>query len=219
MVSFPLVISFSLGIILGTGISFLILFFSNIRSFFKKKKVAEFALTGIILITAALIILYYVYPGNPLFLRIRNIFEGTDTSFKGRSFDSFRLALQVAREKSIYFGIGPGQLKLIGEQIWNTFYNTVFDANKIAIPNAVAETFAIFGITGLLVRFGLEWHFFFLTKTYSNYYRLGLFIFIFIYQFTGSYIFNIAEYVIWTLAFNNVFREFDKTSIRENRSQ
>jgi hypothetical protein len=219
MVSFPLVISFSLGIILGTGISFLILFFSNIRSFLKKKKVAELALTGIILITAVLIILYYIYPGNPLFLRIRNIFEGTDTSFKGRSFDSFRLALQVAREKSIYFGIGPGQLKLIGEQIWNTFYNTVFDANKIAIPNAVAETFAIFGITGLLVRFGLELYFFFLTKTYSNYYRLGLFIFIFIYQFTGSYIFNIAEYVIWTLAFNNVFREFDKTSIRENRSQ
>ena len=37
MVSFPLVISFSLGAILGIAISFGILFFSNIRSFFMKK--------------------------------------------------------------------------------------------------------------------------------------------------------------------------------------
>jgi hypothetical protein len=35
----------------------------------------------------------------------------------------------------------------------------------------------------------------------------------FIYQFTGSYIYNIAEYAIWLLAFNNVFEEFDKPKI------
>ncbi len=93
--------------------------------------------------------------------------------------------------------MGLGQLKLLGVEIWNKFYNTVFDTNQITIPNAVAETFAIYGIAGLLIRFGLEWYFFFRTKPYTNYYRLGLFIFIFIYQFTGSFLFNIAEYVIW----------------------
>ena len=74
MVTFPLVISFSLGVILGTAISFLILFFSNIRSFLKKKRVTEYLLVTLLLITAATISLYYIYPGNPLFLRIKNIF-------------------------------------------------------------------------------------------------------------------------------------------------
>ncbi|MBC7536218.1 MAG: hypothetical protein H7258_11050, partial [Ferruginibacter sp.] len=50
---------------------------------------------------------------------------------------------------------------------------------------------------------------FFYTKVWTNYFRLLLFIFIFIYQFTGSFVTNIAEYVIWILAFTNVFVEFD----------
>jgi hypothetical protein len=45
---------------------------------------------------------------------------------------------------------------------------------------------------------------------WRNYYRLLLFTFIFIYQFTGSFITNVAEYVIWIMAFTPVFREFDK---------
>jgi hypothetical protein len=216
MVTFPLIISFSLGAILGTAISFGILFFSNIRSFLMRKKVAEYALLTLLLLTMFIIILYYTYPENPLFVRIKNIFEGNDTSFKGRSNDSFRLALSVAREKSIYFGVGLGQVKLLGAEIWNAFYDTVFNINEITIPNAVAETFAIYGLTGLLIRFSLEWVFFFRTKTYTNYYRLGLFIFMFIYQFTGSYFFNIAEYTIWALAFSHVFEEFDKKNILKN---
>jgi hypothetical protein len=213
MVSFPLIISFSLGAILGIAISFGILFFPDIRSYLLKKNVAVYALTVGLFLIAVFVILYYVYPNNPLYLRIRNIFSGKDTSFKGRASDSFKLAWSVAQEKSIYFGIGLGQLKLIGVQIWNDFYNTVFNVNAITIPNAVAETFAIYGIAGLIIRFSFEWYFFFRTKTYSNYYRLGLFIFIFIYQFTGSYFFNIAEYMIWTLAFSQVFEEFNRKNI------
>jgi len=213
MVSFPLIISFSLGAIMGIAISFGILFFPDIRSFFMKKNVAVYAFTAGLIIIAAAVIVYYLYPDNPLYVRIRNIFIGKDTSFKGRSSDAFKLAWSVAQEKSIYFGIGLGQLKLIGVQIWNDFYNTVFNVNSITIPNAVAETFAIYGIAGLIIRFSLEWYFFFRTKTYSNYYRLGLFIFIFIYQFTGSYFFNIAEYVIWTFAFSQVFEEFNRKNI------
>jgi len=213
MVSFPLIISFSLGAILGITFSFVILFFPDIRSFFMKKNVAVYTLTAGLFITAAFIVLYYIYPNNPLYLRIRNIFSGRDSSFKGRASDSFQLAWSVAKEKSIYFGIGLGQLKLIGVKIWNDFYNTIFNINSIAIPNAVAETFAIYGIAGLIIRFSLEWYFFFRTKTYSNYYRLGLFIFIFIYQFTGSYFFNIAEYTIWALAFSQVFEEFNRKNI------
>ncbi|HVY75126.1 MAG TPA: hypothetical protein VG890_09865 [Puia sp.] len=219
MVTLPLLISFSLGVLLGITISFLLLFASNIRSFLMKRRVAEYVMLSLFVVVLVLIALFLFYPGNPLFLRIRNIFHGTDTSFKGRAFDSFSLALAVARVKNIFFGVGLGQLKVVGGEIWNTYYNTVFNVNQIAIPNAVAETFALFGIAGLLIRFSLEAYFFFRTKPYTNYYRFGLFIYIFIYQFTGSYLFNIAEYVIWALAFSRVFEEFDKSNLRKNPAQ
>lgn len=213
MASLPLILSFSMGAILGIAISFGILFFSNIRSFLMRKNVILFILAAAFLLTVAMIILYNVYPGNPLFLRLNNIFAGKDSSFKGRTYDSYVLALSVATKKSIYFGVGLGQVKLLGTEIWNTFYSTIVTINQISIPNAVAETFAIYGIAGLLIRFILEWYFFFRTRTYTNYYRLGLFIYIFIYQFTGSYFFNVAEYVIWALAFSRVFEEFDRKNI------
>jgi len=138
---------------------------------------------------------------------------GRDTSFKGRSFDSFHLAWILAKEKSIFFGIGLGQVKVLGQGLWDSYYRTVFSANEITIPNAVAETMAIFGITGLVIRFFIEGYLFYKTKVYTNYFRLGLFIYIFIYQFTGSFIFNIAEYVIWVMAFSSIFPEFNRKNI------
>lgn len=115
------------------------------------------------------------------------------------------------RKKVFFFGVGLGQIKLLGGDIWNAFYNNSFSVNEISIPNAVAETFALFGILGLILRFGIQLYFFIRTKPYTNYYRMGLFLYIFIYQFTGSYLFNIGEYVIWALAFSRVFAEFDKS--------
>ncbi len=219
MVTFPLIISFSLGALLGIAISFLILFLLHIKTFFMKKKVLEYTVATLFCVVLATVALLFLYPQNPLFLRINNIFEGTDTSSKGRLFDSFYLAIQVTREKSIYFGVGLGQLKLLGADLWNSFYNTVFNINEITIPNAVAETFAIYGIAGVLLRLSIEWYLFFKTKTYLNYYRLGLFVYIFIYQFTGSYFFNLAEYVIWILAFSNVFEEFSKRNLSKFTGQ
>ena len=219
LVSFPLVLSFSLGVILGMGISFFILFFIDIKSFFLKKNIADYSLittASVILVFGAL---YIFFPDNPLFLRVGNIFKGTDTSFNGRSFESFHLAWSVASQKSVFFGVGLGQIKLLGTEIWNTFYQTTFDVNSIAIPNAVAETFAIYGFTGLIIRFGIQVYFFFRTRPYNNYYRMALFLFIFIYQFTGSYLFNIAEYVIWALAFSQVFEEFDKKNMPKRITQ
>jgi len=214
MVTIPLILSFSLGVISGILISLCILFFANIRTFFLKKGVIEYTLITIFILIGTYTIFYFTYPGNPLFYRIHNIFEGKDTSFKGRSFDAYYLAWKVAQEKSIWFGVGLGQVKVLGAEIWNTFYNFIFPVNEITIPNAVAETMAIYGITGLIIRFAIEGYFFFYTKPYTNYFRLGLFIYIFIYQFTGSYFFNLAEYVIWILAFSQVFEEFNKKNIQ-----
>jgi len=59
------------------------------------------------------------------------------------------------------------------------------------------------------LRLIIEIALFFHTKVWRNYYRLLLFFFVFIYQFTGSFITNVAEYVIWILAFTNIFHQFD----------
>jgi hypothetical protein len=48
------------------------------------------------------------------------------------------------------------------------------------------------------------------TRVWQNHYQTVLFFYIFVYQFTGSFITNIAEYVIWVLAFSNVFKEMNQ---------
>ena len=144
--------------------------------------------------------------------RLANVLGGRDTSFKGRTYDAFYLGRKVAEMKSIFFGSGLGQTKVLGMELWKKYYANNFTINEVAIPNAMGETLAIFGLAGISIRLTLQVFFFFQTKVFSNYYRLVLFIFVFIYQFTGSFIYNVAEYVIWILAFTNVFEEFNKKS-------
>jgi hypothetical protein len=125
--------------------------------------------------------------------------------------DAFILAKQILIKGNEWWGVGLGQIKIIGADVIRDYY--LYGRNFIVrIPNAVAETFAIFGWIGVGLRIFIEIFFFFHTKVWRNYYRLWLFLFIFIYQFTGSFITNIAEYVIWILAFTNVFDQFNVTS-------
>ncbi|HET6766326.1 MAG TPA: hypothetical protein VFH08_02970, partial [Chitinophagaceae bacterium] len=108
---------------------------------------------------------------------------------------------------------------VLGLELWRTFYSYNFSINEVTIPCAMAETLAVFGIIGVCLRIGIQVFLFFRTKVYSNYYRLALFIFIFIYQFTGSYIMNIAEYAIWILAFHRgIFKEFEQINILGKKS-
>jgi hypothetical protein len=97
----------------------------------------------------------------------------------------------------------------------SSFYSYTTEVEIVRLSSTVAETFATFGLTGLFLRFGAEIYLFFKTRVYTNYYRLALFIFIFIYQFTGSYLMNIAEYVVWVLAFSTVLPEFNKVRVHE----
>jgi len=210
MITLPLLLSFSLGIMLGIPLALSVLFVLNLKIFFVNKRVAQYIFLFASLAIILLILLELLYPDNPLYTRINNLFEGKDSSFRGRTFDSYELAWTVASKKSILFGVGLGQVKVLGLELWRNFYLYNFSINEIAIPCAVAETLAVFGLVGVCLRIGLQIFLFFRTKVYTNYYRLALFIFIFIYQFTGSYIYNIAEYALWVLAFTPVFEEFNK---------
>ena len=214
LVTIPLVLSLSFGVILGLAIALVLLFCSDIRLMSLHPRFPNYLIMGILLLMIILFFAIQFYPDNIIFIRIENIFIGKDTSFSGRTFDSLYLGWKLAAQKSILFGGGAGQIKVIGLDLFNQFYLNQFTPEQLAIPNSIGDTLAQYGLIGVMLKLGLELYFFFRTKVYTNYYRLVLFLFIFIYQFTGSFITNIAEYTIWLLAFYPpLFPEFNKIRI------
>ncbi len=216
LVLIPLGLSFSLGVIMGLVLSMILVIMLYSHSLFKNRRIAFIGLFGIIIIVAGFVVLYKYFPDNALITRIKNIPTGKDTSARGRTYEAFEIAYLIAKEKSIWFGVGLGQIKDIGRGIISAYYQYMNMPETVRIPNAVAETFAIYGIIGLIIRFWLIIYLYFKTKVNTNYFRLSLFVFVFIYQFTGSYLFNIAEYVIWILAFSQILPQFNRKDILPN---
>jgi hypothetical protein len=208
MIFLPLVLSFSFGVIAALLFSGLVTFIFHSRPLLRKRRVFNglFFLGGFsVLLTG---VVYFFFRNSFFVLRLVNIFSGRDSSGKGRTSDAFFLANKLLEKKDEYWGVGFGQIKIIGEDVIRHYY--MYGENFVAtIPNAVAETYTILGWTGVSLRMMLEIFFFFQTRVWANYYRLWLFLFIFVFQFAGSFITNVAEYVIWILAFTNVFAQFD----------
>jgi hypothetical protein len=206
----PLMLSLSFGVIGATAISIIIYAVLNIRPIFRRRRSLRlFSIcAGLLVIAVALI---WLIPGNPLLVRINNVLSGDDSSANGRTFDSFRMAWLIAREKNEWFGCGLGQVKVLTQEIVRTHFQYWGNFPRYDIPNAMGETLAIFGITGVIVRLGLQVWLFLRTRVYDNHYRMLLFLFMFIYQFTGSFITNIVEYVIWCIAFSSAFTRFNVT--------
>ena len=208
MLFLPFVLSFSMGVIgaaILAGLLTHLLYFNNLTK--KRRILNAMVYTGTVL-GCGLIAAVLFFRHNPVFSRIANIFSGSDTSGNGRTLDAFILAQRILRQTNELWGVGLGQIKIVGATIIRSYYLYTPDF-PVAIPNAAAETLVIFGWVGFCLRIGIEIFLFAYTRVWTNYYRLFLFLFMFIYQFTGSFITNIAEYVIWILAFTNVFRQFD----------
>jgi hypothetical protein len=174
-----------------------------------RKKRVRTLLSIIVALSLVILCALWLFPDNTIVTRLENIITGHDTSGKGRTSDAFILAGQMLEKKSGIWGVGAGQVKIIGADIVKSYYLYDLGYDKIAIPNAAAETLAIFGWVGFCFRILLEIFLFFYTKVWTNYYRLALFFFIFLYQFTGSFITNVAEYVIWIIAFTQAFPQFN----------
>jgi hypothetical protein len=203
----PYVLSFSVGVISSILLSIAAVFFIHFKRLIVKRRVLNLLALSVLILIPIIVGLAVFFPDNTLFLRIENIVTGKDSSGRGRTYEAFYLAMKMMALKSNLWGIGLGQVKIIGTEIIRDFY-LYPPEYRIAIPNVTAETLALFGWMGLLIRFTTEIFLFFYTEVWKNYYRLLLFVFIFIYQFTGSFITNIAEYVIWILAFTEVFPQF-----------
>lgn len=208
MLLLPLVLSFSMGVIACLAVCISLMFLLYPMSLLKRKTVVNSLITFFSVIIFALAFMIIFFPDNPLFVRVENILTGHDSSGKGRTSDAFLLVNKMIRLKSECWGIGFGQIKILGEDIVRNYYH--YDENyAITIPNASAETLAVTGWIGWTIRLVIQVFLFFFTKVWRNYYRFLLFTFIFIYQFTGSFITSQIEYVIWIMAFSNIFPGFD----------
>jgi len=208
MIVLPFLLSFSFGVIAALFVSALLTYLLYFRSLTKRRRVFNSVVFAGSFSLMASSIIYYFFRNSFLMRRLINIVSGNDTSGNGRTSDAFVLARKMLATRNEFWGIGPGQIKIIGGTILRNYY--LYSGEFVAtIPNATAETLAIFGWVGLSMRIFIEIFLFFYTKVWTNYYRLWLYLFVFIYQFTGSFITNVAEYVIWIFAFTNVFRHFD----------
>lgn len=213
MLLLPFALSFSLGVLSALAIAGVITGIVYFKTFIRNRRVLQLLLLAGILVAVALITVVVFFPGNILFVRLANVFNGQDPSAKGRTFEAFWLANELIKQKSYWWGIGPGQIKILGFELIRSYYGYGYNTTRVAIPNAAAETLAIFGYVGLTLRILAALALFVYTRVWQNYYRLLLFLFIFIYQFTGSFITNVAEYVIWVMAFTNVFPQFDRKTL------
>lgn len=149
--------------------------------------------------------------------RLSNIIQGNDSSVNGRTTEAFTLGYKCAETKSVWFGIGLGQVKHIGEEVIRPYYAaqdpvgySVENWPIIQIPtNSAAETMAVFGILGLLLKIGFQIFCFIKLKVYDNYLNLSIFFFIFFYQLMGSFILSSTEIIMWAFAFAKIFPEFN----------
>jgi len=212
-VSIPLIISLSFGVIGGITIAILLTLLIS----FKKlpgitKKYLFYGLAAILIIG---FITTIFWPENPVSVRVVNILTGNDTSSEGRIESAFNVAIDLIHFKKAYMGVGPGQVKELYNDLLTTYYKLdLASPIDYRIPNSIAEMLAIYGLYGIIVKIGLEIYFFVRLKTYKNIYTFALFSFIFLYQFTGSFIVNISEIGIWAIVFGSRFDSFDFHSLK-----
>lgn len=204
----PLLLSLSFGIIGALALATLLAIPFYLRYLpLQSRRILLYALvsTGVVTVVTAL-----AWPENPVFVRIANIFGGRDTSAMGRLVYSFMFARDLAEGHGWLFGIGPGQIKVLAHDLIVNHYRYHGEvAETVRIPNAMAEMLATFGVYGFALKLFFEAWFFVKRKIYRNLYACILFLFLFIYQFTGSFIVNIAELAGWVFVFSSRFPEFD----------
>ena len=140
---------------------------------------------------------------NPVSARFLQVATGSDSSTQSRTVFSFIAANAVATSKSVWWGAGMGQGKLVD------FSDLGIGFTSSVIPNAVAGTYAEFGLIGVLVRLAVAFVLFSKTRVHRSSYRTAMFVVAFITQFTGSYLADVQEYVLWFLAFYPLFPDLE----------
>ncbi len=215
LVLLPLFLSFSMGVLASLFLSTVLVLLWQWCGRYIAKSWAQLSVVLLVLGSIGLLGLLVFYSNNPVFARIGDILSGNDSSGKGRTFQAFELAYLLAESQNLLFGVGFGQIKEVGALYFTQVFGYVED---MSIANTLGETLAHLGLLGLGLRLFFEIFLFFRTAVYQNYFRLLIFVYVFIYQFTGSFYTNIAEYVLWVLAFTNCFPQFDRHTYLRHQS-
>jgi hypothetical protein len=214
-IGIPLVLTFSFGIIGAISLAVL----SGTAVYFRKFsiKARRIVVYSYLLFFILLIVVLIIWPGNPFIARMENIFTGTDSSTKGRLIYAFMFARDLIFQNHAWLGVGPGQIKILAHDLIINFYQYTGEyAEVVRIPNSMGEMLATYGIYGFFLKIFFEIWFFVRLKLYRNLYSFCLFIFIFIYQFTGSFLVNAAELGTWAFVFASRFNDFEPDRIKLN---
>ncbi|MCQ4142445.1 hypothetical protein [Chryseobacterium sp. EO14] len=195
-----LILSFSLGVLSALILAFSTLFVLRTQKIYQYRRIKYTYISIFFIGTCCTALLHFLYPDNLIFLRLKNVITGADTSGRGRTYEAFILADMIVQKKNMFLGIGLGQLKELGRTTIINYYSYTKIPEVVRLPNSLAETIVYFGYLGAVLKLIIVIFLFFKYKVYESPFNLSLYLFIFIYQFTGSYIFNIAEYMIWIIA-------------------
>lgn len=211
--SLPLLFSLSFGVIGALTLAIVtgtIIYYNKLP-----KAYWSFVFYSMLFVVTIAILVWIIWPSNPVYLRISNIFSGEDTSARGRLYNSFWFAFDLIKEHNFIMGVGPGQVKVLAHEMIIDFYKYSGEyAEIVRIPNSMGEMLATYGVYGFVLKLFFEIYFFLYFKVYKNFFNLILFLFIFIYQFTGSFLINVAELGIWAFVFNARFERFDSSKIK-----
>jgi hypothetical protein len=177
----------------GVGVSLLV----GYRKILRRPR--NLALMAILVV--ALIVL--LVTSNPISQRVTQVLSGGDSSVESRTTLSFLVAYTLASAKSLWWGVGIGQAKLLDVSDLGVGFTVGI------IPNAIAGIFAELGIIGVLACFTVQIYLFFRTKVWGNSFRLAMFVVAFITQVTGSYTTDVQQYMLWCFAFFPFFPALD----------
>jgi len=211
-IALPIGLTISFGFVAALLISIFFTLLTVLLVYQKFKRILILPIVGVLIA-----ILAVSFTTNNISKRLTNIVQGKDTSVNGRTTEAFMLGYKCAELKNIWFGIGLGQVKYVGEEIIRPYYAAMDPVGYskenwpvIQIPtNSMAETLATFGIFGILLKIGFQIFCFLKLKVYDNYLNLSIFGFIFFYQMMGSFILSSTEIIMWAFAFAKIFPEFD----------
>src|SRR6266487_586528 len=118
----PYVLSFSFGVMAALLISALLTGIFHFRSLAMKKRIFNGLIFSCGFSVLAGSIVYFSFRNSFFFIRLVNIFSGKDNSGRGRTSDAFFLANQLLEKKNEYWGIGLGQIKIIGADVVRYYY-------------------------------------------------------------------------------------------------
>ena len=118
LVGLPLLLSLSFGVMAALLFAVILALCADVQAFVRAARYLRWVLLLIVIVFVLAVLWVQWLPDSVVALRLINILQGQDPSFSGRTTDAFYLAWQIAAQKSIWWGAGFGQVKVLGPEIF-----------------------------------------------------------------------------------------------------